>query len=85
MQKPQAQNVQVYNFLTIASYVSEKYHLHLHDMDLWHWFVDKYEPDNGTQINFNTTIYSEDEDWVKEMKKYIEIEFGQNITLLVEW
>lgn len=85
MQKPQSTNIQVYDFMSVASYVNEKYKLRLREHDLWHWFVDKYEPDNGSQIEFNTQLYPDDEVWLQELKKNIEIEFGQNITLLVQW
>lgn len=85
MKKPQAQNVDVYDFPSIASYVNEKYKLGLSDNELWHWFVDRYEPDNGTQISFDTAIDEDDKNWVKDLKQNLEVEFGSEINLLVQW
>lgn len=85
MEKPTAKQLEVYDLLSLTSYVSKKYNLNLNDMDVWHWFVDAYEPDNGSQIDLNTQIYDTDKPWVKEMKKHLQTEFGDEIPLLVEW
>lgn len=85
MKKPQAKNADVYDFLSIASYVNEKYKLGLSDNELWHWFVDTYEPDNGTQISFDTAIDEDDKNWVKDLKQNLEVEFGSEINLLIQW
>lgn len=85
MGKPEKQVVEAYDLLSITEYVSEKYNLNLDDNDVWHWFVNTHEPDNGSVMYLNTTVNKNDKDWVKEMKGALEKEFGNSIQLLVEW
>ena len=85
MKKPTTTKLEVYDLMSITDYVSEKYNLHLNYNDIWHWFVDLYEPDNGSHVSLGTEIYEDDKPWVKEMKKYLELEFGDDIALLIEW
>lgn len=85
MEKPQKKVIEVYDLLSITEYVSEKYNLNLDDNDVWHWFVESHEPNNGSKICLNTDINSTDKDWVKGMKNALEKEFGKSILLIVEW
>lgn len=58
MQKPVAQNIEVHDIMSIT----DKYHLDLELNDIWHWFVDNYEPNNGNYITLYTEIYPKDKD-----------------------
>ena len=85
MKKPTSTKKEVYDFLSIAEFVNEKYNLGLDSTTMWHWFVDAYEVDNGSCISFDVKIEPEDKEWVKKLKKHLKDEFGEDIELLVEW
>ena len=85
MQKPQPEKLEFYNMIELAEYVMDKYNLDLDLNEVWHWFVDRYEPDNGSKINFSTQSDKRDPEWIKTMKAHLKTEFGNNILLLEEW
>lgn len=85
MQKPQPKKLEVYNIIELAEYVMDKYNLDLDLNEVWHWFVDRYEPNNGSKIHFSTQIDKRDPEWIKDMKSHLNKDFGDNILLLEEW
>jgi hypothetical protein len=85
MEKPVAVKKEYFDIMELFGYVEEKYNLEVSFMDLWHWFVDAYEPDNGSFIEFDTTPEESDDDDIKIIKEKLAIEYGNEIPLYVSW
>lgn len=59
--------------------------------NFWHWFVERYEVSNGCSVSFDVAYdieCAEDEntpDWVVEILKMFQTEFGDEIEMEVNW
>ena len=65
MEKPKIRTIEGYDLMGVTDYITEKYNLELDFNDIWHWFVDNYEPSNGTKVTLETEIYEDDKEWLK--------------------
>lgn len=92
MEKPTPVRKEVFDFMSMASFIEEKYNLTLFDSenrkDLWHWVVGTFEIDNGAPFYLSAKYYSEDgktEPWVRDTMKLFAAEFGNEIYTVCEW
>lgn len=85
MEKPVASKKEYFEIMELFDYVEEKYNLDVSFIDLWHWFVDVYEPDNGSFVTLDTRPEESDDNTIKIIKEKLAIEYGNEIPLYVTY
>lgn len=85
MEKPVSSEKEYYEIMSLFDYVEEKYNLDVKFIDFWHWFVNAYEPDNGSFVTLDTSPQKSDDNDIKVIKEKLAIEYGNEIPLYVTY